>query len=226
MMRLRVKNQINDGSPASTASTNQNTSRGVESAITMVRFSIGEDDEDAPLANKRPRFGEPASQSQPPVVAGEEEEEEMIPIEDVESDTEGSEEEEDDEDDESEAAEEDDEEEEDAGSEEDVVQFTDVQPERQNRTVVLSNVPSLDITVPIRSCTTAPPVFNNATGALHVVLTDPDVLDCPICLDPLSTPVFQVFPPLYISFCILFPTKLCNCYVFISLIWYISRVNL
>ncbi|KAJ0873522.1 putative transcription factor C2H2 family [Helianthus annuus] len=26
---------------------------------------------------------------------------------------------------------------------------------------------------------------------LKVVLTDPDVLDCPICLDPLSTPVFQ-----------------------------------
>ncbi|KAL4582463.1 hypothetical protein LXL04_007013 [Taraxacum kok-saghyz] len=191
MMRLRVKNQINDGSPASTASTNQNTSRGVESAITMVRFSIGEDDEDAPLANKRPRFGEPASQSQPPVVAGEEEEEEMIPIEDVESDTEGSEEEEDDEDDESEAVEEDDEEEEDAGSEEDVVQFTDVQPERQNRPVVLSNIPSSNITDQIRSCFTAPPVFNNATGALHVVLTDPDVLDCPICLDPLSTPVFQ-----------------------------------
>ncbi|CAH1430813.1 unnamed protein product [Lactuca virosa] len=51
-MRLLVKNQINDGSP-------------VESAITMARFSIVEDDDDTPLANKRPRFAEPASQSQP-----------------------------------------------------------------------------------------------------------------------------------------------------------------
>ncbi|KAI7739371.1 hypothetical protein M8C21_010714, partial [Ambrosia artemisiifolia] len=34
-------------------------------------------------------------------------------------------------------------------------------------------------------------VMNDLNGELKVVLTDPDVLDCPICLDPLTTPVFQ-----------------------------------
>nr|GEU91470.1 aminotransferase-like mobile domain-containing protein [Tanacetum cinerariifolium] len=34
-------------------------------------------------------------------------------------------------------------------------------------------------------------VTENANGALSVVFTDPDVLDCPICLDPLCAPVFQ-----------------------------------
>ncbi|CAK9153369.1 unnamed protein product [Ilex paraguariensis] len=28
-------------------------------------------------------------------------------------------------------------------------------------------------------------------GSIPVILTDPDVLDCPICLEPLSIPVFQ-----------------------------------
>lgn len=29
-------------------------------------------------------------------------------------------------------------------------------------------------------------------GSISVILTDPDVLDCPICLEPLAIPVFQV----------------------------------
>lgn len=29
-------------------------------------------------------------------------------------------------------------------------------------------------------------------GSICVTLTDPDVLDCPICLEPLNSPVFQV----------------------------------
>lgn len=29
-------------------------------------------------------------------------------------------------------------------------------------------------------------------GSISVTLTDPDVLDCPICLEPLTIPVFQV----------------------------------
>lgn len=207
-MRLRVKNQINNGSPATTASTNQNTHRGVETAITMARFSIGEDDEDAPLANKRPRFAEPASQSQPrsqrsvqyqtPVAAWEDEEEDLIPIEDVESDSQGFEEEEDDEDDEFEA-----EEEEDAGSEElepiEVPVPIEMEPvsEVQNRQQSVispagsSHLGLPNLTVAMRSSRTPPPVFNNANGSLQAVLTDPDVLDCPICLDPLCTPVFQ-----------------------------------
>nr|GEY29017.1 hypothetical protein CTI12_AA265260 [Tanacetum cinerariifolium] len=32
-------------------------------------------------------------------------------------------------------------------------------------------------------------VFNNGSRALFIVFTDPDVLDCPICLRPLSAPV-------------------------------------
>ncbi|KAL7606994.1 hypothetical protein Lser_V15G19827 [Lactuca serriola] len=209
-MRLRVKNQINDGSPASTASTNQTTSRRVESAITMARFSIGEDDDDTSLANKRPRFAEPASQSQPrsqrsvpsppppPFVADEDEEfGEFIVMEEVESDSQGSEEEEDDEDDEVEAEaveeEDDDEEDEDVGSDEDG--FTEVQPlsEGQNGALPVrsSHIGLSNTTASMKSSSTPPPVFNNAIGALQVVLTDPDVLDCPICLDPLFSPVFQ-----------------------------------
>lgn len=212
IMRLRVKNQINDGSQASTASTNQTTSRRVESAITMARFSIGEDDDDTSLANKRPRFAEPASQSQPrsqrsvpsppppPFVAEEDEEfGEFIVMEEVESDSQGSEEEEDDEDDEVEAEaveeEDDDEEDEDVGSDEDG--FTEVQPLSEGQNWVLpvrsSHIGLSNTTASMKSSSTPPPVFNNAIGALQVVLTDPDVLDCPICLDPLFSPVFQVF---------------------------------
>ncbi|KAL6502549.1 E3 ubiquitin-protein ligase siah2 [Orobanche hederae] len=33
----------------------------------------------------------------------------------------------------------------------------------------------------------------NANGALQVVMTDPDVLDCSICHEPLCTPIFQWF---------------------------------
>lgn len=36
-------------------------------------------------------------------------------------------------------------------------------------------------------------VVNNANGDLQAGLTDPDVLDCPICVDPLCAPVFQVY---------------------------------
>ncbi|XP_073294257.1 uncharacterized protein [Primulina huaijiensis] len=32
----------------------------------------------------------------------------------------------------------------------------------------------------------------DAPAPITVTLTDPDVLDCPICLDPLSPPVYQV----------------------------------
>lgn len=32
----------------------------------------------------------------------------------------------------------------------------------------------------------------NGDGSICVTLTDPDVLDCPICLEPLNSPVFQV----------------------------------
>ncbi|GJR49025.1 hypothetical protein Tco_1317128 [Tanacetum coccineum] len=34
-------------------------------------------------------------------------------------------------------------------------------------------------------------VVNNASGALSAVFTDPDVLDCPICLEALCVPVYQ-----------------------------------
>lgn len=40
------------------------------------------------------------------------------------------------------------------------------------------------------------PVFNNNGNRrrrqLHVAIIDPDLLECPICLDQLFTPVFQV----------------------------------
>lgn len=35
-------------------------------------------------------------------------------------------------------------------------------------------------------------------GSISATLTDPDVLDCPVCVEPLSIPVFQVF--LYLHF--------------------------
>lgn len=183
----------------------------------MVRFSIGEDEEEAPLANKRPRFSEPAaSQSQPrsqrqrsesAVVAVEdddEEEDELIPlspIEDVESDLQGVEEE--DEDDESEAEDDESEAGEEVGSEDDdggggghgegeaVSDGQNQQQQMPSSTASSSHLGLGNLSVGLRNCSTVSPVFNNATGTLQVVLTDPDVLDCPICLDPLITPVFQ-----------------------------------
>ncbi|CAI9296206.1 unnamed protein product [Lactuca saligna] len=143
----------------------------------MAKFSIGEDDDDTPLANKRPRFAEPASQSQPRsqrfvpaqplVVAEEDEDEELIAIEDVESDSQGSKEEEDDDEDEVEAEaveeEDDDEEDEDVGSEDGGIQFTEVQPvsKGQNRPVAVRSlhIGLSNSTAAIKSSTTAPPVF-------------------------------------------------------------------
>ncbi|XP_024977728.1 putative E3 ubiquitin-protein ligase SINA-like 9 [Cynara cardunculus var. scolymus] len=189
--------------------TGRNIGR-IERRIPMARFSIGEDDEDAPLANKRARFSEPASQSQPRsqrqrsvqrsesrVVAVEEDEEEeddlfpMSPIEDVESDSQGFEEE--DEDDEFEGEGE-------VGSEDDsgghaegeAVSEGQIHQQQMTSSMAASSHLGLgNLAVGLRNCNTVSPVFNNAIGALQVVLTDPDVLDCPICLDPLCTPVFQ-----------------------------------
>ena len=56
-------------------------------------------------------------------------------------------------------------------------------------------------------------VFGNedndiANGALKVVLTDPSVLDCSICHEPLCTPVFQVYHFLFVVFLYINASKL------------------
>ncbi|KAI3761014.1 hypothetical protein L1987_51419 [Smallanthus sonchifolius] len=189
-----------------------NINRRVETAIPMARFSIGEEDEEAPLTIKRPRLSEAASQSrrsvprsQSRVVAEEDDEEEVhVQIEDVESDSEGSEEEVDDEDEELELEEDEEEdvevcehiESEDGVSDHGEAEAVPEGQYQQRQQITSSTAASLlrglsNVVVAQRTVSTASPVFNNSNGELQVVLTDPDVLDCPICLDPLSTPVFQ-----------------------------------
>ncbi|KAK9054194.1 hypothetical protein SSX86_025272 [Deinandra increscens subsp. villosa] len=192
-------------------STTENITRRTETANPMARFSIGEDDEDAPATSKRIRLSESSSQSRrqsqsrirwPDSPSAEEdgEEEELIPIEDVESDSEGSEEEEDDEDEELEAEEDEEEVEvcENVGNEDDDGDFIPLVAggQNQNQQMTSSTAASLlrglsDVAVANRTPPIPSTVFNNTNGELQVVLTDPDVLDCPICLEPLCTPVFQ-----------------------------------
>ncbi|XP_071733898.1 E3 ubiquitin-protein ligase SINA-like 7 [Rutidosis leptorrhynchoides] len=170
---------------------NQNINQQrVETAATpMTRFSIDDcsDDDSCPIVIKRPRFSEPASQSR--IVTEEEEEEE-------ESDSEGSECDEDDE-----MADDDGFEADDYSDGETAEAVNVPVPEVQNRTppVVMTTatssteglkLPYQQIPIPRRMDTDSN-AFNNAKEELQVVLTDPDVLDCPICYDPLCSPVFQ-----------------------------------
>ncbi|KAK1422111.1 hypothetical protein QVD17_24998 [Tagetes erecta] len=195
--------QINTEPPESMASSTTAIATNV-STVPMARFSIGEDDDESPLTIKRPRLSESASQSrrscnrsQSRVVAEEEEEDDHpVDVEDVESDSQ-----EDDERLEIESEEEDEDVEvcDQIESEEDVSgdgEHVSLLEQYRQQAMASSTAASLlrglsNASVANRNVSSASPVFNNAIGELQVVLTDPDVLDCPICLDPLSTPVFQ-----------------------------------
>nr|XP_043614366.1 E3 ubiquitin-protein ligase SINA-like 7 [Erigeron canadensis] len=158
----------------------------------MARFSIGDEDEDAPLTYKRARCSEPPSQSNRVIdtaeVDNDDDEDfavtfdahELTTVDDVESDS-GDEELEEVDEDGSDGDEEEEEEDEDDDDEndDDVDEVPPVSTARQ-----------INCLPPVSRPVTET-VFNNTNGALQVVLTDPDVLDCPICLDPLSAPVFQ-----------------------------------
>ncbi|KAK6128756.1 hypothetical protein DH2020_037511 [Rehmannia glutinosa] len=74
--------------------------------------------------------------------------------------------------------------EEDDEEEENEQQFPQVQPTEAR----VNSTPNGNGTGPesVEPCVDAP-----APAAVSVTLTDPDVLDCPICLEPLSPPVYQ-----------------------------------
>ncbi|KAD4888366.1 hypothetical protein E3N88_20439 [Mikania micrantha] len=142
--------------------------------IPMTRFSISEDEEEAPIIFKRARLSELASQWQGSVLPSQSraaveedvEDEDFLPIDDVESDSQAPGETEDDE-------ESDTEEDDDASDHEEAEPVPAGQNQQEQR------------------APTASTVVNKGNGELQVVLTDPDVFDCPICFEPLCTPVFQ-----------------------------------
>ncbi|KAJ0515958.1 putative transcription factor C2H2 family [Helianthus annuus] len=164
-----------------------------EQPIPMARFSIGEEDDDVPLTFKRQRLSTSASasvnrsHSQPQVVTDEiDEQQENIEIEDVESDSEGYEELEPDDEEE-----EDDDEVETDEDEEEVEVLVPEGCDQQQMTSSSAAVLLRGVASGVVANRSGSPVVSDVNGELKAVLTDPDVLDCPICLDPLSTPVFQ-----------------------------------
>ncbi|KAL8250016.1 hypothetical protein R6Q59_033709 [Mikania micrantha] len=142
--------------------------------IPMTRFSISEDEEEAPIIFKRARLSELASQWQGSVLPSQSraaveedvEDEDFLPIDDVESDSQAPGETEDDE-------------ESDTEEDDDASDHGEAEPVPAGQNQQEQRAP------------TASTVVNKGNGELQVVLTDPDVFDCPICFEPLCTPVFQ-----------------------------------
>lgn len=77
--------------------------------------------------------------------------------------------------------------------------------EEEDDRLIESTSDDSDREVVIEEATTRQ-ISSSRDSSLSVTLLDPDVLDCPICCEPLKLPIFQVFF-LLISFLIL----LCNC---------------
>ncbi|KAK9066937.1 hypothetical protein SSX86_014261 [Deinandra increscens subsp. villosa] len=157
----------------------------------MTRFSISEDEEEeAPLTFKRAKLSELPSQLQTSlrpsqsrfaIEEGDEDvlHEDCVPIEDVESDSEGPEEGE-----EVEVREDIEREDDDASDHGEAEPVSEGRNQQQPSTS--STAASL-----LRGNQSSTSASTFSSGEMQAVLTDPDVLDCPMCFDPLCTPVFQ-----------------------------------
>lgn len=141
--------------------------RGNKKFTDMARFSVGGEADEGPSSPRRKRQKNRDSSEQPSWHDTEDENVEIVEEDDelLEEENDQSEEQQ------QERVEEHDLDEEEEGEDDDILLTPIVLPRSSNR-------PS-----PVRS----------RNGAICVTLTDTEVLDCPICYDSLTIPVFQVF---------------------------------